>query len=249
MYLKLQGHSKNFSSKVVGSSLKKTALREKKTDRQLGCRRAWNLASRDVTDAKQMCSEDGSDDHRWLMSNLVWYAVVLQRLMIHLCASKAFFSRVFINLPTSCSLLKRFVYRMRVRLLTGRTLAARCCDWLLSAARWNSKRTNSLTGGFLIQKATKLCRLTVEGFFFTANQGRAQLWCGGGGGPYIKMQLALTSISVSGSVRVIIFWWIFPTVNMTEEMRKFGGDNLKFQPELERIIHFSCWGVLVFRTF
>lgn len=73
--------------------------------------------------------------------------------------------------------------------------------------------------------------------------------CDAGGDPYIKMQLALTSISVSRSVRVIIFWWIFPTVNMTEEMRKFGGDNLKFQPELERIIHFSCWGVLVFRMF
>lgn len=185
MYLKLQGHSKNFSSKVVGSSLKKTALREKKTDRQLGCRRAWNSPAEMWQMQSKCAARMGvTTTAGWcltlydtlLFCSAWWFTYVLQR---------HFFSRVFINLPTSCSLLKRFVYRMRVRLLTGRTLAARCCDWLLSAARWNSKRTNSLTGGFLIQKASKLCRLTVEGFFFTANQGRAQLWCGGGvgGGP------------------------------------------------------------------
>lgn len=167
-----------------------------------------------------------------------WFTYVLQR---------HFFSRVFINLPTSCSLLKRFVYRMRVRLLTGRTLAARCCDWLLSAARWNSKRTNSLTEAFWFKKPPNCVDWRWKGSSLRPiKEGPS---CDAGGDPYIKMQLALTSISVSRSVRVIIFWWIFPTVNMTEEMRKFGGDNLKFQPELERIIHFSCWGVLVFRMF
>lgn len=248
VYLKLQGQTKNFSSKVGGSSLINCPKREenRQTARIL---KSLKLASRDVTDAKQMRSEDGSDDHRWLMSNLVWYTVVLQRLMIHLCASKASFQGFsLICLPPVVCLRGLFI-ECAWDYWQVEQLAARCCDWLLSAARWNSKQTISLTGDFLIQNATKLCWLTVEGFFFTANQGKVQLWCGGVWGvPHIKMQLALTSTSVSRSlrVRVIIFWWIFPTVNIAEEMRKFGGKILKFQAELECVIYFSCLGVLIY---
>lgn len=140
----------------------RTAHREKKKNRWTDRKTDMHTDSSDVEELEthqqrcDRCKENAQWGRQWrpplvdvspCMMRLLfccawWFTYVLQRR----------FPRVFINLPTSCSLPKRFVYRMCAILLTGRTLTARRCDWLLSAARWNSKLTNALTGSFCTQK-------------------------------------------------------------------------------------------------
>lgn len=176
-----------------------------------------------------MRSEDGSDDHRWLMSNLVWYAVVLQCLMIHLRASKAFFQGFsLICLPPVVCLRGLFI-ECAWDYWQVETLAPRCCDWLLSVARWNSKQANSLTGGFSNQKPPNCVDWRRRGS--SLRPIKEEPSCDAAD-PYIKMQLALTSTSdqqISQSHYLLIN---ISSYKHDRRNEKVWGDNLKFQPEL-----------------